>query len=61
MRQVALTVHTMTNITEHVVRVVAFDNLGGDSLPDVRGVSSPKEMEEVAPPPPPFIPSRHLR
>jgi hypothetical protein len=52
---------TMTNNTEHVARVAAFNNLGDDSSPDICGVPSPKETEEMAPPPLPFIPGRHLR
>jgi hypothetical protein len=53
--------HAATNIAERGARVLAFNNLGDDSSPDVHGVPSPKETKEMAPPPLPFVPGRHLR
>jgi hypothetical protein len=50
-----------TKIAERGARVAAFNNLGDDSSPDIHGVPSPNETEEVAPPPALFVPSRHLR
>jgi hypothetical protein len=45
----------VTNIAERAARVVAFDNLADDSSPEIHGVPSPKQTEEMAPAPPLFI------
>jgi hypothetical protein len=49
--------YTMTSIGERATHVVAFNNLGDDSSSDIRGVPSPRETEEMPPPPPSFMPS----
>jgi hypothetical protein len=46
---------TMTRAGERVARVVAFDNLGDDSLPDVRKTPSPMRAGEKRATPPSSI------
>jgi hypothetical protein len=48
---------TATKASEHTARVLAFNNLGDDSSPDVHETPLPQESKEERLPPPPLMPS----
>jgi hypothetical protein len=47
---------TAAKADKQAAHVVAFDNLGDDSSPDVREAALPQENEECLPPPSPLMP-----
>jgi hypothetical protein len=50
----------VNKVHECTARVMAFDNLGNDSSPDIQRAPSPRVTEKVPPPPPSFMPGEFV-